>query len=107
MSRSLVRRSAALFVLSILLAAPWSAAEPRHARGAAPVQLLDQLWSQWTILWSDIGCILDPNGACGGSSVPSQADIGCGADPNGGCHGSTASQSDIGCIADPNGGCGR
>jgi len=86
MSRSLVRRIAALFVLSILVAAPWSAAEPRHARGVVPAQMiLGQLWSQWTVLWSDIGCVIDPSGACGGSSAPSQSDIGCIADPSGGC----------------------
>jgi hypothetical protein len=101
MSRSLVRRAAALFVLSILLAASWSAAEPRNERGATLARLL------WTILWSDIGCVIDPSGACGGNSAPSQVDIGCGIDPDGRCRDSAASQTDIGCGADPNGACGR
>jgi hypothetical protein len=106
MSRSLVCRVAALFVVSTLLAAPWSAAEPRQDRGAVPARLLGQLWSRWSILWSGIGCIADPSGGCGGSA-PSQTDIGCIADPNGRCHDSAASQADIGCILDPSGGCGR
>jgi hypothetical protein len=107
MSRSLVCRVAALFVLSFLLAAPWSAAEPRQEdRGAVPARLLGQLWSQWSILWSDIGCVIDPDGGCGGSA-PSQTDIGCGIDPDGRCHDSATSQTDIGCGLDPNGGCGR
>jgi len=104
MSRSLVCRVAALVVLSLLLAAPWSAAEPRQDRGAVPARLLGQLWSQWSILWSGIGCVIDPNGGCGGSA-PSQTDIGCIADPSGRCHDSAASQADIGCILDPDGRC--
>jgi hypothetical protein len=84
MIRSLVRRAAPLFVLSVLLAAPWSAAEPRQGHRATPAPLLGQLWSRLTTLWSDIGCIADPGGLC---------------------HGSAASQGDIGCIADPNGAC--
>jgi hypothetical protein len=103
MSRSLVRRTAALFVLSVLLAAPWSAAARQIPR-AAPAPLLSQLWSRLTALWSDIGCIIDPSGLCHGSAA-TQSDIGCGIDPGGLCHGSAASQSDIGCIADPSGAC--
>ena len=106
MSRSLVCRVAALFVLSLLLAAPWSAAEPRQDRGAVPAQLLGQLWRGWTILWSDIGCVIDPDGRCHDSAA-SQTDIGCGADPNGRCRDLAAPQADIGCGIDPSGGCGR
>jgi hypothetical protein len=84
MTRSLVRRAAVLFVLSVLLAAPWSAAAPRQNHRAAPAPLLDQLWSRLTTLWSDIGCIADPGGLCHGSAA-SQGDIGCGADPSGVC----------------------
>jgi hypothetical protein len=104
MTRSLVRRAAALFVLSLLLAAPWAAAEPRQGHRAAPAPLLGQLWSQLTALWGDIGCIIDPSGRCLGSAT-SQGDIGCGLDPSGRCLGSVSSQSDIGCIADPDGRC--
>jgi hypothetical protein len=107
MSRSLVSRVAALFILSLLLAAPWSAAEPRQDRGAVPARVLSRLWGHLSILWSDIGCVIDPSGRCGGSPSPSQTDIGCGADPDGRCHAATPSQADIGCILDPSGGCGR
>lgn len=104
MSRSVVRRTAALFVLSVLLAAPWSTAAPRQIPRAAPAPLVSRLWSRLTALWSDIGCILDPSGLCRGSALP-QGDIGCILDPGGACHGSAATQGDIGCIADPNGAC--
>jgi hypothetical protein len=104
MSRSVVRRTAVLFVLSVLLAAPWSAAAPRQIPRAAPAPLVSRLWSRLTVLWSDIGCIIDPNGLCHGSAA-TQSDIGCGLDPHGICHGSAASQSDIGCGIDPGGAC--
>ncbi|HYU31854.1 MAG TPA: hypothetical protein VEW48_06800 [Thermoanaerobaculia bacterium] len=82
MARSLIRISV-LFVLTILLAAPWSAAAPRQDNAPAP-QLLARLWHQVADLWGDIGCIMDPSGACRASPAPT-ADIGCGMDPNGGC----------------------
>ena len=128
MSRCLTRRAAVLFVLSVLLAAPWSIAEPREGRGAAPPV------SIWSWLMSEIGCIADPHGGCekidigciidpggcgqvdigcvadpGGlcrDTAESQVDIGCGIDPHGGC-GPGPSQADIGCGADPHGGCGQ
>jgi hypothetical protein len=106
MTRSLVRRAAALFVLSLLLATPWVAAEPLQGHGAAPAALVGQLWSQLTALWGDIGCILDPDGRCRDSAT-SQGDIGCGIDPDGRCLGSATTQGDIGCGADPNGRCGQ
>jgi hypothetical protein len=84
MSRSLAVRVAALCVLSLLLAAPWSAAEPREGHGPASSSALGQLWSRLTALWADIGCVFDPNGRCR-DAVTSQSDIGCGMDPNGGC----------------------
>lgn len=119
MNRCLTRRVAVLFVLSILLAAPWSIAEPREGRGAASPMFLAQLWSQWTTFLSeigcgidpggcgqiDIGCVADPHGLCRDTAA-SQVDIGCGADPHGGC-GPGPSRTDIGCVADPNGGCGQ
>ena len=106
MSRSFVRRAAVLFVLTVLLTAPWSAAAPRQDHKAPPPTPLGQLWGRLATLWSDIGCIADPHGSCHGSAAP-QGDIGCGIDPHGSCHGSAASQGDIGCILDPHGGCGR
>jgi hypothetical protein len=103
MTRSLVRRVAVLFVLTLLVAASWSHAAPRQERGAAPATSLGQLWTRLTSLWGDIGCIMDPGGRCR-TPAPSQGDIGCGADPNGRCQ--TAITSDIGCGADPHG-CGQ
>ncbi len=82
MSRSLVRRAAVLFVLCVLLAAPWSAAAPRQDHKTAPPPLVGQLWSRLATLWSDIGCIMDPHGSCH-SAATTQGDIGCVADPHG------------------------
>jgi hypothetical protein len=106
MLRSLVVRAAALFVLSLLLAAPWSAAEPREIRGHASPPALGQLWSQLTALWADIGCVIDPSGACR-DTVAGQSNIGCVIDPGGRCRDAVTSQSDIGCGIDPHGGCGH
>ena len=82
MARPLIRIFV-LFVLTILLAAPWSVAAPRQDRAPAP-QLLARLWDQVVALWGDLGCIADPGGVCGASSTPT-GDIGCGADPGGAC----------------------
>lgn len=106
MPRSLFVRAATLFVLSLLLAAPWSAAEPKERRGPASPPAQSQLWSQLTGLWADIGCVIDPHGVCR-DAVASQADIGCVADPGGLCRDVAPSQADIGCVIDPNGGCRR
>jgi hypothetical protein len=84
MPRSIVRRAAALSLLALLLAAPWSTAEPRqhevHPRKSA------QLWSWLTAVWGEIGCGIDPHGGvCRGAASAGQADIGCGIDPGGRC----------------------
>jgi len=105
MSRSLVRRAAVLFILCVLLAAPWSVAAPRQDHTAPSPPILGQLWSRLATLWSDIGCIMDPGGSCHGSAA-TQGDIGCGIDPHGSCHSTAATQGDIGCVIDPHG-CGR
>lgn len=55
---------------------------------------LDQIWS----LFTDEGCIMDPNGVCQGGS---QIDEGCIMDPSGQCR--PAPQTEAGCIMDPNG----
>jgi hypothetical protein len=101
MTRSSVRRVAVLFVLTLLVAAPWSHAAPRQERGAAPATVLGQLWTRLTSLWGDIGCGADPGGRCQFSVT---SDIGCGLDPHGRCQASVT--SDIGCGADPHG-CGQ
>lgn len=82
MARPLIRIFV-LIVLTILLAAPWSAAAPRQDLAPAP-QLLARLWHQVVALWGDIGCIMDPHGGCRETSTPS-GDIGCGIDPGGTC----------------------
>jgi hypothetical protein len=104
MSRSLVLRVAVLCLLTVLLAAPWSAAAPRQAAKAAPAPLVSQLWGRLAVLLGDIGCIIDPGGVCRGSATP-QGDIGCGLDPGGICHNSATPQGDIGCGIDPSGAC--
>lgn len=102
MARSLVRISV-LFVLTILLAAPWSTAAPQQDReSSAP--LLVQLWNQITaFLWGESGCGMDPGGVCKEGSPPS----GCIMDPHGGCRESSAPTGDSGCGMDPHGGCGH
>ena len=104
MARPLIRISV-LFVLTVLLAAPWSAAAPRQDHAPAP-QLLVWLWNQVLSLWGDSGCIMDPNGGCRESSAPA-GDIGCGIDPGGACRKISIPTADSGCGMDPNGGCGH
>ena len=60
---------------------------------AAPPALLDFLSS----LWSETGCMIDPDGC----AAP-RADEGCRIDPSGGC---IKERSDEGCHIDPNGRC--
>jgi len=104
MARSHTRISV-LFVLAVLLVAPWSTAAPREDHESSP-QLLVQLWHQLADLWSDIGCIIDPSGGCReSSSVPISES--CIMDPDGRCRESSAPAGDIGCVADPHGGCGH
>lgn len=106
MARFFGRRIAVAFLLAVFLVAPWAAAEPRDDRGAASPHLFAQLWSWLSALWSDEGCMLDPNGRCGGAPAPTDLDAGCIIDPNGRCGGNPASaQPDAGCMLDPNGGC--
>ena len=104
MARPLIRISA-LFILTVLLAAPWSAAAPRQDRPPAP-QLLVWLWDQVLALWGDSGCIMDPNGGCRESSAPT-GDSGCIMDPHGGCGEISIPTGDSGCAMDPSGGCGH
>lgn len=94
-------RIAFLFVLAILLAAPWSAAEWPRSGGDTSPNVFSQAWSWLSSLWSEIGCGLDPNGLC--RPAQDNLEIGCGIDPDGRCRDS--SQRHIGCIIDPNGGC--
>ena len=102
MARPVVRRAAILFVLVVLLAAPWSAAEAGEGRGGEGSQFWAQIWDGLVSIWGDIGCIMDPNVRCGDN-----VDIGCVIDPSGGCHNSPPlSNAEIGCVIDPDGRCG-
>jgi hypothetical protein len=107
MARTLCRITV-LFLLAVLLTAPWSAAaEPRVAEESAP-RSFGQAWSWLSALWSEIGCIIDPSGLCrlGAENL----DTGCGIDPSGGCRDSSEGgepDRDIGCGIDPDGGCGQ
>jgi len=96
-------RSIAWVILSLALAAPWTAiAVPNRAaiEGAnraqvvswAPSNVFAALKGWLTNIWAEAGCIADPNGRCiseapqssGGTSGPT-TDAGCIADPNGLC----------------------
>lgn len=107
MTRFLGRRIAVAFLLAVFLVAPWAAAEPRDDRGAASPQLLAQLWSWLSTLWSEEGCMLDPDGRCGGAPAPAHLDEGCMLDPSGGCRETPSPPyQQEGCMIDPSGRCG-
>lgn len=87
MARTLCRITF-LFLLAVLLTAPWSAAAESRAAGESTPRAFGQVWSWLIALWNDIGCGIDPDGGCRDSSEggePGQGDIGCIIDPNGGC----------------------
>lgn len=107
-------RTATVLALAVLLLLPGAvSAAPSFsgpARLANPSQILVQAWSFLTSFWEEIGCSLDPSGACVGSSL----DNGCRLDPNGnGCSldpDGRYGQSfvDEGCSLDPSGaGCAQ
>jgi hypothetical protein len=52
------------------------------ALAAGRPTLLSQVWTLLTSIWSEEGCIMDPDGRC--APAP-QTDEGCIMDPNGGC----------------------
>lgn len=87
----MLRRTAVLVLLSLLLAAPWASAEPAaKATGG--------FWSFLVRVWSTAGCWIDPLGCPAQTST----DEGCHIDPLG-CLAQTS--SDAGCGLDPLGGC--
>jgi hypothetical protein len=126
------RRFTILLLLALAFVAPWhkaaEAAGPAASPGWQTWKLAAQLWSTFSGLWSEAGCLVDPSGVCGGGS---QAEHGCSEDPNGRCAagpvtataesgctidpdgrcggeaGSSATTGDHGCSSDPNGGCGQ
>lgn len=101
-----------LLALALLGALPISAeAEPGGSHGFDPRSLAARLWVSLSGLWSENGCSVDPNGACGASSQAATAENGCSVDPDGRCAGRPAGAAteslDEGCSVDPSGGCGR
>ena len=123
MAHRRLRRSVLILVLFTLLAAPWDSGaaaspEPRAARVAAeqPAHLVGSIWNHVVSLWSEIGCFIDPYGACtaghgaDGTAGAQSADEGCFIDPYGRClagPGTQAAQvsTDAGCHIDPYGAC--
>lgn len=98
-------RTATILTLAVLLLLPGAAsAAPSFfgpARLASPSRILSQAWSVLTSFWGEIGCRLDPNGAC----VSSSLDAGCSLDPSGAGCVQDHPFSDIGCSLDPDGHC--
>lgn len=95
---SLLRRRLTIALTCLALAAPWGSAWALAGREdaqagpralAAPSALLAGLWERLASLWDEVGCGIDPSGAC----VPApqqepgapadQGDVGCGIDPGG------------------------
>ncbi len=87
-------------------AAPWPG-------GDSAAGLFARFWGALSAIWSDEGCILDPNGGCrdrqnltvdpGRSAIT--ANIGCILDPNGRCWDGSVVTLNSGCILDPYGSC--
>jgi hypothetical protein len=74
------------FALALSAQTAW--AEPRQTEDApgAAWDLMAQLWHA-AASWSDVGCWIDPGGACGAQAPapPPESEIGCWIDPNGTC----------------------
>lgn len=108
---SSTRLTALALAAALILSWP-AAAQPNRqtlsraaAVGAsASPSVLAQAWGALVSLWGEIGCRIDPSGAC----APATAEIGCGIDPSGACAPASAdtgtgTQEDIGCLIDPSG----
>lgn len=82
MFRSHLARALVLgFALTLAAQSAW--AEPRRHREES-----GSAWNFVTQLWSDVGCWLDPHGACGTAQEPApppDTEVGCWIDPNGSC----------------------
>jgi len=96
MSARSLRRKALPLLLGAALLAPWASAatpgKPRTAQSApASSNLLARARSFLLSLWSEEGCMIDPNGRCltdtPQASAPQrlQSEEGCMIDPNGRC----------------------
>ena len=93
MQKASFRRIVLLFLLLVVLAAPWASAAGR-LDGARPLDLVGRFWTFLTSAWSETGPSLDPDGA-----PARQRDEGPQLDPNG----ARAPQSDEGSHLDPDG----
>jgi hypothetical protein len=102
MSSRPFRSRIALFVLVLILVAPWASAsqlQGRHAGHSPKATSNPVSWSPLEILrglftrsWNKNGCSIDPfgNTVCQpvqGATPASQQDAGCQVDPNGSCIG--------------------
>jgi hypothetical protein len=114
MPTSSLGRKTLPLLLIVVLAAPWaSAAGPRRpaatkaVASSAPFDLLGRSWAFLKSLWSEEGCMLDPDGRClAGRPQALVMDSGCWLDPDGRCFVTTqAPVTDTGCRLDPDGRC--
>lgn len=94
MSRSFVRLKIAVLILAavMLTTTSWAGglrSAPVRATGLQPHEILTRLGSFFLHLWSEVGCIIDPNGRClpgtEAASPAAQGDAGCIIDPSGRC----------------------
>jgi hypothetical protein len=114
MSRSHLARALALsFALTLAADSVWAGPRRHREESGSAWSVVTQLWRSLTASWSDVGCWIDPNGACGTSreaAPPPETEVGCWIDPHGGCGTGQAPASppdaEIGCWIDPYGACG-
>lgn len=107
MTRPSRRRLTILLLLALTFVAPWhksaEAAGPNSSPRWQAWDLAAQLWNAFSGFWSEAGCLVVPDGACGAGS---QVEHGCSGDPNGGCAESAATEAAMsGCSLDPDGRC--
>jgi hypothetical protein len=126
MSSLSLHRKTLLFLLCAILAAPWATAAPQRSHppqaiqaiAPAPLDLLGRSWSFLKSLWSEEGCMIDPDGRCGTRKAqapqPSflknlRSEEGCRIDPDGRCLTGAPQapqpRTDTGCMIDPSGRC--
>lgn len=107
MSKTLLRSALLAAALGLFpLGSPAQAAPPASPAPAT---------GSWSLIvkafaavfgWLDVGCSIDPDGACRTQTPTEGLDGGCSADPNGACQaGQLPDRLDLGCSADPNGRC--
>jgi hypothetical protein len=99
--------------LALTLAASSAWAQPAHGseEPGSAWKVVTSLWHAITTSWPDVGCWIDPGGACGAAQAPApDTEIGCWIDPHGACGNAQAPapppDTEIGCWIDPHGACG-